>query len=72
MRTEHSAARRGVRLVSRNRIATPGASPVLRLFDTFFLEPGSLVMEQKMLRGIKERAEAHRVADRVPIGSRAP
>ncbi|WP_063063085.1 hypothetical protein [Nocardia violaceofusca] len=62
----------GTRLVSRNRIATPGASPVLRLFDTFFLEPGSLVMEQKMLRGIKERAETHRVAHPVPIGSRAP
>ncbi|MGA4788974.1 MULTISPECIES: SRPBCC family protein [Nocardia] len=62
----------GTRLVSRNRIATPGASTALRLFDTFFLEPGSLVMEQKMLRGIKERAEAHPVAEPARIGSKTP
>ncbi|WP_227981357.1 SRPBCC family protein [Nocardia spumae] len=47
----------GTRLVSRNRIATPHASALLRLFDIFVMEPGSLVMERKMLRGIKERAE---------------
>ncbi len=45
------------RLVSRNRIATPNASAVIRLFNVLFMEPGSLVMERKMLRGIKERAE---------------
>ena len=45
------------RLVSRNRIATPGASPVTRLFNLLVMEPGSLVMERKMLLGIKERAE---------------
>jgi hypothetical protein len=45
------------RLVSRNRIATPGASWLMRLFNLLFMEPGSLVMERKMLRGIKERAE---------------
>jgi hypothetical protein len=45
------------RLVSRNRIATPHASAVTRLFGLLVMEPGSLVMEQKMLRGIKERAE---------------
>lgn len=45
------------RLVSRNLIATPDASPVARLFNTLVMEPGSLVMERKMLLGIKERAE---------------
>lgn len=45
------------RLVSRNRIATPQASVATRLFNTLFMEPGSLVMERKMLLGIKERAE---------------
>jgi hypothetical protein len=45
------------RLVSRNRIATPNASPVMRLFDLLFIEPGSLIMERKMLLGIKQRAE---------------
>ena len=45
------------RLVSRNRIATPGASPVTRLFNLLVMEPGSLVMERKMLLGVKERAE---------------
>jgi hypothetical protein len=47
----------GTRLISRNRIATPGASPVARLAYLLLMEPGSLVMERKMLRGIKERAE---------------
>jgi hypothetical protein len=45
------------RLVSRNLIATPGASPAARLFNLLVMEPGSLVMERKMLLGIKERAE---------------
>jgi hypothetical protein len=45
------------KLVSRNRIALPGGSAVKRLFNLFFMEPGSLVMERKMLMGIKERAE---------------
>jgi hypothetical protein len=60
------------RLVSRNRIITPGtsatpstsaapgasgASRLARLFSTLVMEPGSLVMERKMLLGIKERAE---------------
>lgn len=62
----------GTRLISRNRIATPGASAVLRLFDTFFSEPGSLVMEQKMLRGIKERAEANPVVRPVPVAGSTP
>jgi hypothetical protein len=45
------------RLVSRNRIATPNASLPTRLFNLLFMEPGSLVMERKMLLQIKNRAE---------------
>ena len=44
------------RLISRNRIAVPGAWPG-RLFSMLVMEPGSLIMERKMLLGIKERAE---------------
>ena len=47
----------GTRLISRNRIATPGARPLVRLFNLYFMEPGSLVMEVRMLNGIRERAE---------------
>jgi hypothetical protein len=52
------------RLVSRNRIATPGASPFARAFNLLVMEPGSLVMERKMLLGIKERAQLLAHADR--------
>ena len=45
------------RLVSRNRIATSGASPLMRSFNTLIMEPGSLVMERKMLLGIRRRVE---------------
>jgi hypothetical protein len=45
------------RLISRNRIATPGAPAAARLVNLLVMEPGSLVMERKMLLGIKERAE---------------
>jgi hypothetical protein len=45
------------RLVSRNRIQDPRAGRVARAFAEYFMEPGSLVMERKMLRGIKRRAE---------------
>ena len=44
------------RLISRNRIAAPGALPA-RLFNMLVMEPGSLIMERKMLLGIKQRAE---------------
>ena len=44
------------RLISRNRIAMPGPSLAGRL-GMLVMEPGSLVMERKMLLGIKERAE---------------
>ena len=45
------------RLVSRNRIATPEAALPTRLFNLLFMEPGSLLMERKMLLEIKQRAE---------------
>ena len=45
------------RLISRNRIATPAASPPARVFNMLVMEPGSLIMERKMLLGIKRRAE---------------
>jgi len=47
----------GARLVSRNRIRQPGASGAARAFTRYVMEPGSLVMERKMLLGIKARAE---------------
>jgi len=47
----------GARLISRNRIATPDAPRLIRALNTYLMEPGSLVMERKMLLGIKERAE---------------
>jgi hypothetical protein len=45
------------RLISRNVIATPGASLPRRAMNLLVLEPGSLLMERKMLLGIKQRAE---------------
>jgi hypothetical protein len=44
------------RLISRNRIAAPRALPA-RLFSMLVMEPGSLIMERKMLLGIKQRVE---------------
>ncbi len=43
------------RLISRNRIA--GSGPLFWLGMIALMEPGSLIMERKMLLGIKERAE---------------
>lgn len=45
------------RLISRNRIAYPGRKLPYRAFVRYVMEPGSLVMERKMLLGIKARAE---------------
>jgi hypothetical protein len=45
------------RLISRNRFRVP--TRVARI-ATLLMEPGSLVMERRMLRGIKERAEGPR------------
>jgi hypothetical protein len=56
------------RLVSRNRITTPDASRIRRLADVLFMEPASLVMERKMLLGIKQRAE-HLAGHAAPAGS---
>jgi hypothetical protein len=47
----------GSRLISRNRFKLPGTGAATRLTYKYFMEPGSLVMERKMLLGIKERAE---------------
>ena len=44
------------RLISRNRIAMKSAAAGQRL-GMLVMEPGSLVMERKMLLGIKQRAE---------------
>jgi hypothetical protein len=44
------------RLVSRNRLQ--GSGPAFWLPMVGFMEPGSLVMERKMLQGLKQRAEA--------------
>jgi hypothetical protein len=44
------------RLISRNRIAMKGAAAGQRL-GMLVMEPGSLVMERKMLLGIKQRTE---------------
>ena len=51
------------RLISRNRIATPGAALPVRVFNLLVMEPGSLIMERKMLLGIKQRAERPQTAD---------
>lgn len=45
------------RLISRNRIDTARLPVLTRVLYLLFMEPGSLVMERKMLRGIKARAE---------------
>jgi len=52
-----TAGEAGSRLVSRNRIRQPGASAMTRAFTRYVMEPGSLVMERKMLLGIRQRAE---------------
>jgi hypothetical protein len=55
------------RLVSRNRFRLPTLAARLGMIP---MEPASLVMERKMLRGIKERAE--RLAGDAPSGARGP
>jgi hypothetical protein len=47
----------GSRLISRNMIKLPEASWGTRWMYKYVMEPGSLVMERKMLFGIKARAE---------------
>ena len=48
--------RRRTRLVTRQRVTFPPSQSVL----WHVVEPIGFVMERRMLRGIKERAEAHR------------
>jgi len=45
------------RLISRNRFVTKAMPLPMRLAWNLVIDPGSLVMERKMLRGIRERAE---------------
>jgi hypothetical protein len=45
------------RLVLRNRVSYPGMSRVTQFRHRALCEPGGLLMESKMLRGIKFRAE---------------
>ncbi|MEV8510475.1 SRPBCC family protein [Actinoplanes sp. NPDC051475] len=47
----------GTRLISRNRIRIPGAGRIRRFLYDLVMTPGSLVMERRMLLGIKQRAE---------------
>jgi hypothetical protein len=54
------------RLVSRNRVIPPNPTPMRRLFNLYVMEPGSLIMERRMLLGIKERGEA--LARGIPPG----
>jgi len=60
------------RLVSRNRIATPTASAATRLVNLLVMEPGSLVLDRKMLLGIKRRAELHNQPDPTDRGHGEP
>jgi hypothetical protein len=48
----------GTRLVSRNRISAPDDSVARRIVNRVVMEPGSLIMERKMLIGIRDRAES--------------
>jgi hypothetical protein len=50
----------GTRLLSRNRL--PGKKPLFWLGMVLGMEVGSLIMERKMLLGIKRRAESLRAA----------
>jgi hypothetical protein len=54
------------RLISRNRFRLPSLTAKIGMIP---MEPASLVMERKMLRGIKERAErlAHRRRSECPV-----
>jgi hypothetical protein len=52
--------RLGTRLISRNRIAAPDAGRIRLLLTRVVMEPGSLIMERRMLLGIKHRAESGR------------
>jgi hypothetical protein len=59
------------RLISRNRIAVPTGSRLVRALYRYGMEPGSLVMERKMLIGIRERAQGWTVLRRKGANDRA-
>ena len=61
----------GTRLLSRNRIRQPGASAATRAMTRYLMEPGSLVMERKMLLGIRQRAERTAVPAAPPAAGQA-
>jgi hypothetical protein len=65
---------RKTRLLSRNRIAAPAASWASRLVTRIVMEPGSLIMERRMLLGIKERSErtTSPIAPGMPPGPHVP
>lgn len=48
---------RVTRLVSRNRVVTPEAGTPTRWFNRYVMEPGSLLVERRILLGIRDRAE---------------
>jgi hypothetical protein len=52
------------RLISRNRVDDPRRGPLARAVMRYVMEPGSLIMERKMLLGIKARAERFAEAGR--------
>jgi hypothetical protein len=60
-------AGRTTRLVIRNRLVLPRASAAVRLFWTLLAEPTGLLLERKMLLGVKQRAE--RTADAPPASA---
>ncbi len=51
------------RLISRNRIRLGHMAAPVRFAYAVVMEPGSLLMERKMLYGIKARAEGHAATD---------
>ena len=62
--TEHDGR---TRLISRNRFRLPRVADRIGMVP---MEPASLVMERKMLLGIKQRAE--RLRPKAPRSSRSP
>ncbi len=50
----------------------PGASRMSRAVATYVMEPGSLVMERKMILGIKQRAEHLQVRSGLPASCGQP
>jgi hypothetical protein len=63
--------RAGTRLVSRNRITVADAPPVWRVAYRMIMEPGSLIMERRMLIGIKRRAESSLPPTELLLASRS-